>query len=475
MKNQKRFDYLVIGAGSGGIASARRAAQHGAKTAVFENSIIGGTCVNRGCVPKKVFFNAAHIAESLNNAHAYGFNASPAAFQWDQFLKKQTAYLARLNNIYLNNLSKDNVTFIKGTASFLSPNEIVCNDEVYRADHITIATGAKPIPCLLEGRELAGTSNDFFLLKEQPRKVALVGSGYIAIELASLLARLGSEVHLFMRKDHPLRKFDTMLGEQMALRLAQSGVSLHKNTLVKKLTGEPKNITVHYTTPNHKEAALSLASKKNGDTVSKSDKLDKSETNFQFVLWAIGRAPNTDNLNLEKAGLRLDPCLRTNEYEETDVSGIYAVGDIACKAELTPAAIEAGRKLSDRLFGKMKNAKADYENIPTVIFSHPPAATVGLSESAAIEKYGNENVKVYQAQFVNMYYAPLDQKPKSTMKMVVLLPQEKVLGVHLIGEGVDEMMQGIAVAVKMGASKKDFDNTMAIHPTASEEFVLLRD
>lgn len=449
-----QYDYLVIGAGSGGIASARRAALHGAKVAVFENRTIGGTCVNRGCVPKKMFWNAAAIAQAREDGEHYGFSVTDNQFDWEKFLNTRKQYLQKLNTIYQNNLENDKIDFIYGTAKFTEKSVIECNGQFYTAPNILIATGAKPIPCILPGSELTINSDQFFELEHRPGKVAIIGAGYIATELASSLHALGSQVHILIRQDRLLRKFDASIGEHLTRRLEEDGIVIHRDAGIEKFSGTDNNIVIEY------QNRVELVHKK--------------IEGFDCVIWATGRVPNIEKLNLPGVGISADPYISVDKYQNTVVNGIYALGDVTGQAELTPVAIAAGRKLAERLFAKKENSFLEYENIPTVIFSHPPAATVGLSEQEAVNKFGSQNIKCYSTAFVNMYFSPMIRKPRTFMKMITTGPNEKVIGVHLVGEGVDEMMQGIAVAVKMGALKADFDSTIAIHPTASEEIVLLK-
>jgi glutathione reductase (NADPH) len=446
------FDYLVIGGGSGGIASARRAASYGAKTALIESGAIGGTCVNVGCVPKKVMWNTAGIAETLHDATDYGFDVEVKGFQWNKVKQARDAYIHRLNKIYDKNLDLSEVTRINGHGKFLDSKTIIVEDKKYTADHILIATGGEPVRPDLPGAELGITSDGFFELEELPKRVVVVGGGYIAVEFAGLLKSLGSDVTILLRGEHFLKNFDAAIRDCLIEEMQNAGISIlssiHLESLIKKDDGL---ITLH---------------SKGGDEI----------TGFDSVIWATGRAPKTANLGLDKAGIETSKrgFIETDEFQNTEQKNIYAVGDVTGRAALTPVAIAAGRHLADRLFDKQENAKLDYENIPTVVFSHPPIGTVGLSEDEAQEEYGESSVKIYQSRFTNMYYALTKRKPKTLMKLVCVGNQEKIVGAHVIGDAADEIIQGFAVAVKMGATKKDFDNTVAIHPTAGEEFVTLR-
>jgi glutathione reductase (NADPH) len=446
------FDFLVVGGGSGGIAAARRAASHGLKTALIERGPIGGTCVNVGCVPKKVMWNASQLADSLRQAPEYGFDFSPHRFNWSSIKRSRDAYIERLNDIYHRNLEISGVTEISGFAGFQSPGTLAVDDHGYSADHILIATGSAPTVPGIPGAELGITSDGFFQLEDLPRRTAIVGGGYIAVELAGLLNGLGSEVTMVLRGEQFLRSFDATLRETLMEEMQHNGVSILtdiKLSEIKKLG-------------NGSLALLTMG----GETVS----------GFDVVIWATGRKPCTEGLGLDMAGIETDTqgYIVTDAYQNTSVPGIYAVGDVTGRAALTPVAIAAGRRLADRLFGGKQDAHLRYENIPTVVFSHPPIGTVGITEDEAHALYGASAVKVYQSRFTNMRYAVTSKKSPTVVKLVTAGDQEKIVGCHVIGDFADEMIQGFAVAVTMGATKADLDNTVAIHPTAAEELVTLR-
>lgn len=448
----KHYDFLVIGGGSGGIAAAKRAAGYGARAAVIEAGRIGGTCVNRGCVPKKVMWNASTLAELLHDAPDYGFDVKVAGFDWSTIKQSRDAYIEHLNAIYHRGLDTASVEEIAGVGVFRDPHTIAVDGSALSADHILIATGsAADIPDV-PGAGLGITSDDFFELEHHPRCVMVVGAGYIAVELAGLLNGLGSEVSMLLRKEIFLRRFEAVLRETLMEEMQNAGVNImpciHLQQLSKAADG-----TIQ----------LSTAS---GETYS----------GFDTLIWAIGRSPNTRNLGLEHTGVATAQGgqIVVDEYQNANVDGIYALGDVTGKWMLTPVAIAAGRKLADRLFGGQPDARLEYENIPTVIFSHPPIGTVGMTEDEAHELYGHSEVKVYQSRFTNMYHAVTRRKPPTVMKLVTVGAREKVVGCHIIGAQADEMIQGFAVAVKMGATKKDFDMTIAIHPTSAEELVLMR-
>jgi glutathione reductase (NADPH) len=447
----KSFDYLVIGAGSGGIASARRAAKHGAKVAVIERARLGGTCVNVGCVPKKVMWNAAHLAEAIEDARAYGFDARRPAIDWAAIKASRDVYVARLNAIYESNLSNDKIDIVRGDARFVSPGVVSVDGTQLRGEHVLIATGGRPLLPSIPGIELGMDSDGFFALEKQPRRIAIIGAGYIAVELAGIFRGLGSEVTVMMRRAHALDRFDESVRNALMDQMSQDGVSF--------VTGFE---------------AERIERSEHGDLVVIGAQ-DRREVGFDQVLFAIGRRPNTDAIDVEKLGVALDArgSVVVDAFQNTSVSNHYAVGDVTGRAELTPVAIAAGRKLADRIFGKEPDAHLDYDLVPTVVFSHPPIGTVGLTEDEARQRYG-DSVKTYVSRFVNMYFAPMDRKPKSVMKLVTLGNEERIIGLHVIGMGADEMLQGFAVALRMGATKADFDRTIAIHPTAAEEFVTMR-
>ncbi|MCU4407057.1 glutathione-disulfide reductase [Acinetobacter junii] len=448
----KHYDYIAIGGGSGGIASVNRAAMYGMKCALIERSEIGGTCVNVGCVPKKVMWYAAHIAESIQKyAEDYGFNTQIESFNWQTLVKNRQAYIDRIHQSYQNSLSKNNVDLIQGAAQFVNQNTIEVNGEIFTADHILIATGTQPSLPKIEGVEYGIDSNGFFELSALPKTTAVIGSGYIAVELAGVLNALGSQVGLFIRKDLPVRRFDQFLSETLVEVMQTDGVKIHTQAIPQKVT---KNI----------DGSVNLHLE-NGEV----HKVD-------CLIWATGREPHTANLNLDKANVQLNDrgYIEVDKFQNTTQKGIYAVGDITGKMELTPVAVAAGRRLSERLFNNKPNEYLDYENIPTVVFSHPPIGTVGITEQEAIEQYGEQSVKVYNSSFTAMYSAITQHRQPTKMKLVCVGEEEKIVGIHGIGFGMDEILQGFAVALKMGATKRDFDNTVAIHPTSAEEFVTMR-
>ncbi|KAG9240045.1 glutathione reductase-like protein [Calycina marina] len=464
----KECDYLVIGGGSGGLASARRASgYYGAKTIAVESNRLGGTCVNVGCVPKKVTFNAAMIAEAIHDSKAYGFSVKETApFDWPSFKKKRDAFILRLNGIYEKNLGNDKVEYIHGRAHLTGKNtvDVKLNDgstTSIRAKKILLAVGGHPtIPPGIPGAEHGVNSDGFFDISELPKKVALVGAGYIAVEFAGMFNALGTETHLFIRHDKFLRTFDPMVQDAVTAEYERLGVHLHKNSSQSKVEKDEKTgkLTVHYKDSNG-EGTL--------------EGLDN-------LIWAIGRSPEVEDLGLDKAGVKQNERgqIIADEYQNTNIDSIFSLGDVVGKVELTPVAIAAGRKLSDRLFGPAKFAKSklDYDMIPSVVFAHPEIGSIGLTEPEAEKKYGKESLKVYNTSFTNMYYSMMEQEAKGPTKYKLICQGdgERVVGLHILGLGSGEMLQGFGVAIKMGATKADFDSCVAIHPTSAEELVTLK-
>lgn len=449
----RHFDYLSIGAGSGGIASANRAAIRGAKAAVIEAKAVGGTCVNVGCVPKKVMWYGAHIAEAIKYSKAYGFELEQTGFDWGTLVKNREAYIERIHGGYKRGFEGNGVEYIEGFAKFVGPHEVEVNGERITADHITIAVGGRATLPPVPGAEHGIDSDGFFALTEQPKKAVVVGAGYIAVEIAGVLHALGTDTHLLVRQDRPLRYFDRDIIDTLMGVIERHGPNLHPFSEVKKVDkGSDGLLTI--TTLN-----------------------DEEISGVDCLIWAIGREPATDAIGLENAGVETDEqgFIRTDKYQNTNVAGVYAVGDITGEAQLTPVAIKAGRLLAERLFNQdMPDAHMDYSLIPTIVFSHPPIGTIGLSEVEAIAEYGEDQVKAYTSGFAAMYNAITPYRELSNFKLVCVGKEEKVVGLHGIGEGMDEILQGFAVAMKMGATKADFDATVALHPTSAEEFVTLR-
>ncbi|MDH5407222.1 MAG: glutathione-disulfide reductase, partial [Gammaproteobacteria bacterium] len=393
----------------------------------------------------------SQIAETLQLAGSYGFDVSVNNFSWSKLVEAREGYINGITNWYGNYLKDSNIDHLQGTGSFIDAHTLDVDGEQYTADHIVIAPGGYPVVPDVPGAEHGLTSDGFFALNEQPKRVAVVGAGYIAVELAGVLNGLGSEVSMLLRKDHFLGSFDAMLRETLMEEMVNVGVNIMPRINIDRVEKlADGTLTIHCA---------------GGVTLE----------GFDALIWAIGRAPNIEPLNLAAAGVETDAhgYIPTDEFQQTNVEQVYAVGDVTGRAQLTPVAIAAARRLSDRLFNNMPDRKLDYENIPTVMFSHPPIGTIGLSEEEARQIHG-DSVRIYQASFTAMYHALTEYPQKTAMKLVCVGAKEQVIGCHVIGHGADEMVQGFAVAIKMGATKRDFDNTVAIHPTSSEELVTMR-
>jgi glutathione reductase (NADPH) len=447
-----KFDLVVIGGGSGGLASAQRAAEYGARVALAESGPLGGTCVNVGCVPKKIMWNAADLGSALLDAPDYGFRLELKGHDWQRLKHERDAYVSRLNGIYAANLAKRNVELVRARASFLDAHTVAAGGRTLEAPHIIIATGGRPAMPAIPGVELGLSSDGFFLLPERPQRVAVVGGSYIAVELAAIFAGLGSQVTLVLRGESVLRSFEPMLGEASLKSLCDEGVE----------------VAMH--------AAPSALTRKADGTLELEVAGGRQLGPFDAVQFAIGRDAVVDGIGLERAGIALDAqgYIGTDKFQVTNVPGIYAIGDVTGRVQLTPVAIAAGRRLCDRVFGRQEGRFLDYENIPTVIFGHPPIGTVGLTEHAARERFGSQNVQVFRSSFVPLYHAITAAKVRVEMKLVTTGAEQRIVGLHVVGAGADEMLQGFAVALRMGATKQDFDDTVAIHPTSAEELVTMR-
>jgi len=447
----KHYDLIAIGGGSGGLSVAERAAKYGKRCAVIESGRLGGTCVNVGCVPKKVMWYGAEIAHALEAASDYGFDVSVNGFDWAELVRRREAYISGINTWYHSYLSDSDIDEIQGHARFIDAHTVEVNGKTYTADHIAISTGGRPVIPDVPGAELGIDSDGFFALEQQPRRVAVVGAGYIAVEVAGVLNALGTDVSLYLRKQHFLRSFDAMLREGLMEQMLEDGISIFPSTQVGSLE-------------QAEDGTLTLVCDKGTRT-----------PGLDAVIWAIGRAPNTDDLNLEAAGISCNEhgFVPTDAYQNTNVAGVYALGDITGREQLTPVAIAAARRLADRLFNNQPERRLEYKNIASVIFSHPPIGTVGLTETEARDLHG-EAVKIYQTRFTSMQYSFTERRVQTAMKLVTVGAKEKVVGCHIIGPGADEMLQGFAVAIRMGATKQDLDDTVAIHPTSAEELVTMR-
>lgn len=448
------YDLIAIGAGSGGLSVAERAAANGAKCAVIEGGELGGTCVNVGCVPKKVMWYGAGIAHALQDAPDYGFDVTVGDLNWEKLVMKRDNFIAGINDWYYDYLKESKVDIIEGYASFVDNKTLEVDGEQYTADNIVIATGGRPIvPADIPGAELGYDSDGFFndIDEVRPEKVVVVGGGYIALELAMMMQGYGSDVTILHQGWPVLIGFDDMIQKTLRAEMDESGIGINEDGIIAKVEKQDDGkVTVIY---------------EDGNTI----------TDVDALIWAIGRRPNTSNLGLDNTDIEMTPngMIVVDDLEKTTVDGVYALGDIIGKAPLTPVAIAAGRRLGDRLYGGKPGRKMSYDNIATVMFTHPPIGTIGLSEEAAREQFGDA-VKVYETSFVSMYYQLTRHKVKTAMKLIVTGEEEKIVGCHVIGPGADEMMQGFAVAIRMGATKQDFDDTIAIHPVSAEELVTMK-
>lgn len=450
----KHFDYLVIGGGSGGIGSANRAGMHGAKVGLIEAKDLGGTCVNLGCVPKKVMWHVGKVLDDLRlYGEGYGIEVEGTPqVNYKKMKENRDNYIERLHTAYKNNLDNNKVEVIKGYGRFVDNKTVEVNGEEYTADHILVAPGGTPKRLNIPGSEIGIDSDGFFALEELPESMAIIGGGYIGVEISGLLRTFGVDVHVFEFLPSVLNGFDSIIKEGYLEVAEKEGFkdTIHANSSVTKVEEKDGKQILHF---------------KDGST---------HETDL--VLWATGRQPNVEGMNLDKAGIELteDGYIKVDEYQNTTAENIYSVGDVLGKINLTPVAIAAGRRLSERLFNNQTDLKFDYHGVPTVVFTEPPIGTVGLTEEEALEEYGEGNLKVYTSVFTSMHSSITENPQRTHMKLVCVGEDEKIVGLHGIGQGMDEMLQGFAVAIKMGATKADFDETVAIHPTAAEEFVTMR-
>ena len=445
------FDLIVLGGGSGGLAAAFRAAHHGARVAMLEPHLLGGTCVNVGCVPKKAMWLAADIAGKLSMAESLGFGASSNALDWPVFIAHRQRYIENIHVGYKRRLEAAGIATLPMRGHLVDARTVECSNGVrLRAPKILIATGGRPHRPEIPGAEFGGVSDDFFHLCAAPKRVALIGAGYIAVELAGVLQALGSAVEVFARGERLLNSFDAELTELLAEDYRQSGVRIHFKHRLQAVERDGKRLRLR-------------------------DAYGEASDVFDTVLFATGRQPNTDGLRLDDVGIRTDARghVLVDAWQATNVEGVHAVGDVTGQLALTPVAIAAARRLMDRLFGGKPDAKLDYSDVATVVFAHPPIATVGLSEAEARTQHGDA-VQVFRTSFRPMLYALADVPQRSLFKLVCIGDERRVVGIHLLGEGVDEIMQGFAVAMKRGITLDDLHDTVAIHPTSAEEVVLMR-
>ncbi|MGV8940843.1 MAG: glutathione-disulfide reductase [Lysobacter sp.] len=448
----KDFDLIVIGGGSGGLAAAFRASTHGARVAMLEPALLGGTCVNVGCVPKKAMWLAADTGLRLGVAKTLGFPVPPTTLDWQAFVAHRQRYISNIHDSYRTRLDDADIAWLPLRGTLRDAHTIECQDGVrLRADRLLIATGAHPHKPDIPGAELGGVSDDFFHWVAPPPRVALIGGGYIAVELAGMLQALGSQVDVFVRGNRLITSFDAELAEQLAEDYRQAGVRVHLDceaTALRPVDGTNGGIRVH------------------GDGA--------PEDPFDKVMFATGRRPNTASLGLDAAGILTDEqgYVVVDERHATNIDNVFAVGDVTRDPALTPVAIAAARRLMDRLYGG-RDAPLDRDHIPSVVFSHPPIGMVGLTEHAARARHG-DGVTTVRASFRSMLHALADSPQRSLFKLVCVGPERRVVGIHLLGEAADEILQGFAVALKRGITLDDLRDTVAIHPTSAEEVVLMR-
>ncbi|MGK0290570.1 MAG: glutathione reductase (NADPH) [bacterium] len=441
------FDLFVIGAGSGGVRAARMSASYGAKVAVAEERHLGGTCVNVGCVPKKLFVYASHYKHTFKEAEGFGWNSGETKFQWKTLLENKNNEIKRLNEIYKNLLEKPGVTIINGRAVIKDPHTITVDGKDYTAERILVAVGNLPTVPEFEGSEHVITSNEAFFLQELPKRAIIVGGGYIAVEFAGIFNGLDVETTQLYRGELFLRGFDTESREFLADEMKKKGVNLRFQTNITKIEKTEEGLVAHLT--------------------------DNTTITADLIMYATGRSPYVKGLGLEEAGVELDKAgaIVVNDLFQSSVPSIYAIGDVLNRIQLTPVALAEGMALAKHFFNN-EEIKIDYDNIATTVFSQPSFGTLGLTEEEAQEKH---DVSIFQSSFRPMKHTLSGSDEKMFMKMIVDKKSDRVLGIHIIGDDAGEMLQGLAIAMKAGATKADFDSTIGIHPTAAEEFVSMRE
>ena len=450
------FDLFVIGAGSGGVRTARMSAKRGLSVAIADHQALGGTCVNVGCVPKKLFVYASEYSHSFNQAKGFGWDLEGIRFNWKRLLENKNKEIARLNEIYRDLLDNSGVKIIYGKASISAPNSILVNNKTYTAKNILIATGGKPYVPNFPGSDLVITSNEAFYLDKLPKKIIIVGGGYIAVEFAGIFNGMGVETHLIHRGELFLKGFDCDVRNKIKEEYEIQGVNLHFSNEIESIESS-----------KHK--------KELGQNINKyryrARLKDANSIEADLIMFATGRLPNTENLGLTNINLKLNDngSIYVNEYYETSISNIYAIGDVIGKIELTPVAIAEGMAITE-YFVTGKRISVHYSDIPTAIFSQPNSASVGHTEDVA-KIIHRDDLDIYRSHFRPMKETLGGGKSKVFMKLIVVRSTNKVIGCHMVGDYAGEIIQGLAVAIKAGATKQDFDNTIGIHPTAAEEFV----
>ncbi len=448
MVQKYEYDLFVIGAGSGGVRASRVAAQLGARVAVAEERYLGGTCVNVGCIPKKLLVYASEFSDAFADAAGFGWTAGASRFDWGALIANKDKEIARLNRVYEQLLTNAGVTIIDGRATLVDAHTVAIGAERITARYMLVAVGGWPAAPRIPGAELAISSNEAFHLHAMPERAIVVGGGYIGVEFAGVFRGLGAEVTLVHRGDLFLRGFDDDLRTALADEMRKRGVALRFNTLLERI---------------EKRGAGVRATLGNGETI-----------DAALVLLATGRRPNTHGLGLEAAGVKLDGAgaIVVDRHSRTSVEHIFAVGDVTNRRNLTPVAIAEGRAAAETMFGKRAMA-IDYDNVPSAVFSHPPIATVGLTEMEARARFGA--VDIYKSAFRPLKHTLSGRDERTLMKLVVEPKSDRVLGCHMIGADAGEIIQGLAVALQCGATKRQFDATIGIHPTAAEEFVTMRE
>lgn len=455
------YDLFVVGAGSGGLAASKRAASYGAKVAIAEQDLVGGTCVIRGCIPKKLMVYGSHFPALFHDAAGYGWKVGQAELDWEYLMTAINKEVLRLSQLHINFLEKAGVELFKSRATLLDPHTIEVDGRKVTTDKILIAVGGRPNKPDIPGMEYGVTSNGMFHLKSQPKHIAILGSGYIGTEFACIMRGLGCEVTLIFRKDLILTGFDEDISTGVVEGMTNHGIRIIGNTLAKSVERIPQGLKITLTGEQE-------------ETIIANE-----------LLVATGRVPNIEGLGLENAGIHLVPsameghgygtmnAITVNEYSQTSQPNIFAVGDVTDRMNLTPVAIGEGRAFADSEFGSNRRAFS-HENVPTAIFTTPEASTVGLTEAEARQKLGDDGVKIYRTRFRPLFHSLTGAQERTMMKLVVDTNTDKVLGAHMVGDNAAEIIQGVAIAVKMGATKKDFDATVGIHPSAAEEFVTMR-
>jgi len=446
------FDLFVIGGGSGGIAAARRAAEYGAKVGLAEAGRLGGTCVNRGCVPKKLMVYASHFPDQFKAAAGYGWTVGDHQFDWPTLITALDKEVTRLNGIYQGMLDRSGVELFPHYARFLDDHTLEVGEEKITAEKILIAVGGHPVKPDIPGIEHTITSDDIFHLPQQPKRIVILGGGYIGSEFACILNGLGSEVTQIIRAEKILRGFDDDLRTEIHEAMKLHGINIIENAEVISLNRSGEGVEVTVATPHKQEHMLA-------DAVS---------------LAATGRRPNIHQLGLENTGIEVHHgAIAVDPHHRTTVAHIFAVGDVTDRVNLTPVAIREGRIFADTEFGN-KPGLMSHDTIPTAVFTNPEMGTVGLTESQAKSRFGEEDIQIYKTRFRPMYYTIPNMEARTLIKLIVQKSTDKVLGAHMVGDYAAEIIQGVAISVKMGATKADFDATVAIHPSSAEEFVTMR-